>query len=301
MLEHDDSAEMIFHKPRFFTNFIAETNILNSMSSSDQHVPSSVTRDPETGAITCIHGYDPRYHRHYDIEIMYYDDKDLLIINKPCDVRIDGSTESCPTIESYLQEHFPQFPKHYLIHQLDYVTSGIHCWALSKRMAGIGGKAFSNRRVKKTYTAIVKGHVEKDDFKINKPIAERLDNDKFMCIGDANNPGRESLTHVKVRKRGYFKEEKVTLLELSPHTGRRHQLRVHLASIGHPILRDVQYEDPVSWDAGRTMLHAWKLHLPLAHDEVHDLETENPFEQLVTDHPVLYGPAPAPFFSCTIL
>lgn len=93
-----------------------------------------------------IKGRDPRYDREYEIEVIYYDSQDLLIINKPFNVRIDGDTSNCPTskqfdlkptiVEYYLKLNFPQFKKHYLIHQLDYVTSGIHCWGLSKEMAG---------------------------------------------------------------------------------------------------------------------------------------------------------------------
>lgn len=89
--------------------------------------------------------------------------------------------------------------------------------------------------------------------------------------------------------------EKVTLLELSPHTGRRHQLRVHLASIGHPILRDVAYEDPVSWYAGRTMLHAMKLHLPLQKGFEIDVTTPNPFSELIKEEP-MESTSQAPIF-----
>ena len=91
------------------------------------------------------------------------------------------------------------------------------------------------------------------------------------------------MTIVTVLKRGYFYNEPVTLLQLNPHTGRRHQLRVHLASIGHPIIGDYTYEHPLTEKAERTMLHAWKLYLPWDKERKFNLETVNPFEGLLTE------------------
>lgn len=78
--------------------------------------------------------HDARYNRDFTIKIIYHDEN-LIIINKPHDIRVDGSTLLSPTIESSLMNEFPEYTKLYLLHQLDYVTSGIHCWGLNKLIA----------------------------------------------------------------------------------------------------------------------------------------------------------------------
>ncbi|KNC98608.1 uncharacterized protein SPPG_06289 [Spizellomyces punctatus DAOM BR117] len=253
-----------------------------------------------------VPGYDPRYQRNYDIEVLYYQPDTYLITNKPWDLRIDGDTTSCPTSESLLYAHFTEHKKLYLLHQLDYVTSGVHCWGLSKKAASVAGKCFVRRQVKKTYSALVKGHIVEDDFLIDKPLTDDPTDEKRVIVADGTeeNPGKPSETRVQVLKRGYFLTYPVTHVMLSPRTGRRHQLRVHLASIGHPIIGDPAYERPHTEEAFRTMLHSWKLELPVPGDQPLKFEASEPFEILVKDEPgnwdaipkriPLIDPAPSP-------
>ncbi|ORX42085.1 pseudouridine synthase [Piromyces finnis] len=230
-----------------------------------------------------IPGFDPRYNRHFKIPIIYHDEN-FIIVNKPYDIRIDGEIKECQTEESLILSKYPEYKgKLKLIHQLDYATSGIHCWALNKNAARKSTKSFSQHRVKKTYVAVVRGHIEKDKFEIEKPIAKDPNHERRMMIGTEENPGKEAKTIVEVVKRGVFhpilcdsldnnnetkdKEKdlvmEATLVKLYPHTGRTHQLRVHLQSIGHPIIGDYNYEEPFT-DHERMMLHAWKINMPLS-------------------------------------
>ncbi|KAI8918336.1 pseudouridine synthase, partial [Powellomyces hirtus] len=221
-------------------------------------------------------------HRDYNIDVLYYKPDTYLITNKPWDLRIDGDTTSCPTAESLLYSHFPQHEKLYLLHQLDYVTSGVHCWGLSKAAAGEAGKLFMSRDVKKTYSALVQGHVEQDNFVIDKPLVDDPSEDrKRVYVAEEEGKGKECQTHVEVVKRGYFHHVPVTHVKLSPVTGRRHQLRVHLQSVGHPIVGDYTYEQPLTEQAFRTMLHSWKLELPIPGQAPLRFEAPEPFAELI--------------------
>ncbi|TPX66694.1 hypothetical protein SpCBS45565_g04254 [Spizellomyces sp. 'palustris'] len=269
---------------------------------------NTTTLSPSPNPSIVVPGYDPRYQRNYDIEVLYYQPDTYLITNKPWDVRIDGDTTSCPTSESLLYAHFTEHKKLYLLHQLDYVTSGVHCWGLSKKAASVAGKCFVRRQVKKTYSALVKGHIVEDNFLIDKPLTDDPTDEKRVIVADGTeeNPGKLSETRVQVLKRGYFLTYPVTHVMLSPRTGRRHQLRVHLASIGHPIIGDPAYERPHTEEAFRTMLHSWKLELPVPGDQPLRFEASEPFEILVKDEPgnwdaipkriPLLDPAPSPSY-----
>ncbi|KAJ3128879.1 RNA pseudouridylate synthase domain-containing protein 1 [Nowakowskiella sp. JEL0407] len=206
-------------------------------------------------------------------------------------------------VESTLILHYPQYKKLYLVHQLDFVTSGIHIWALSKRSASKAGKLFLLRKVRKTYVAVLRGWVSNDWMLISKNIAKEDESGRRMCVGDRDNPGKAAVTELTVLRRGYLDPElpspptrieedpsianyvpkdplPVTMVQLQPITGRTHQLRVHTASISHPIIGDYLYETPYTEYAPRTMLHAWKLWFPYPGNEM-QLETNNPFADWV--------------------
>jgi tRNA pseudouridine32 synthase/23S rRNA pseudouridine746 synthase len=107
------------------------------------------------------------------------------------------------------------------------------------------------------------------------------------------NTGKPAQTHIRVVQRGYYryKEEKsgleqvipVTKVSLSPISGRRHQLRLHLKYIGHPIVGDFNYEQQYT-DTFRMMLHAHKIVLPLPGRDPLEVSALDPFEDLVTEH-----------------
>ncbi|KAI8621448.1 pseudouridine synthase [Chytriomyces sp. MP71] len=221
-----------------------------------------------------LRGYDARYKREFRIQILYYNPRTFLIIDKPYDVRIDGPNDESPTIQDILNRSFPYHcegtNKIRLVHQLDHVTSGVHVWGLDRIATRHACSLFEQRKVRKTYTALVGGWLQRDESVIEAPIAEMPNDDrKRMCVGTPDNPGRPAKTHLRVIRRGYMRFPgsgrviRVTLCELKPESGRRHQLRVHMAGIGHAIVGDVLYEKPFSTDSPRTMLHANKLFMPL--------------------------------------
>ncbi|KAI9023699.1 pseudouridine synthase [Phycomyces nitens] len=189
-------------------------------------------------------------------------------------------------VHTIIANQFPEIPKLRNVHQLDYATSGIYVLALNKKAAGEASKLFRERTVKKTYLAIVQGHLALDSYTVDQPIGDDPSHDFRMKIVSDGKPAQ---THVKVLERSYYRyreeetgEErciKATKVQLSPITGRRHQLRVHLKSLGYPIVGDYNYEAQYT-DTFRMMLHAHKIILPLKKQEI-AVDANDPFIDLL--------------------
>eukprot|EP00741_Cyanophora_paradoxa_P009161 tig00001471_g8872.t1 len=219
-------------------------------------------------------------------------DDDYLVTNKPADVRIDGEY---PDMYTLIKRQLPDvdIKQVRLCHQLDYATSGILLFGRSRKAAGEAQQAFERRRTKKKYLAVLRGHVEEDTMVINAPIADNPnDKDQFrMIVGTAEVPGKSAETALTVLERGTFRGAPATRVLLEPHTGRRHQLRVHMLHIGHPIVGDATYTDDRTTE--RMFLHAWQLTVPMAKREL-VLSTPDPFEHaLDRPTPPAAGPSAA--------
>jgi RluA family pseudouridine synthase len=141
-----------------------------------------------------------------------------------------------------------------IVHRLDRATSGVIIGAKNPRALSFLQKQFSQRKVKKTYTAVVEGQPQPSEAIIDMPI-ER--NPKAPATFRTGQNGKPAVTHYQVLQTG----AKHSLLELKPETGRTHQLRVHLAKIGHPIVGDPLYGHGAYGD--RLFLHAQQLELTL--------------------------------------
>lgn len=136
-------------------------------------------------------------------------------------------------------------------------TSGIFLMALTKAAQSDLGKQFQERITEKTYIARVSGHPENDAGLIDLPLRCDWPNRPRQMV--CYDHGKPSQTHWHVLKR---EENNYTRLELKPITGRSHQLRVHLATIGHPILGDPFYANEASFKAAeRLQLHAETLRI----------------------------------------
>jgi len=155
------------------------------------------------------------------------------------------------------------------VHRLDMDTSGLMIFAKSKHAQRTLSQAFEKRSVDKTYEARVEGHLEEATGTIDKAIARYSLN---RPIRHLDPEGRSAITHWSVLNR----EAQTTRLKLVPETGRSHQLRLHLASLGHPILGDAFYGN--SENHARLCLHAKTL--SFAHpgtDKTVQFETQTPF------------------------
>lgn len=189
------------------------------------------------------------------LELVYCDDS-LLVANKPAGLlAVPGRGEDKQDcLSARLQR---QFPDSLIVHRLDMATSGLMVFARGLEMQRRLSLMFSARKVKKRYVAVVAGTLQPSSGEVNLPIAADWPNRPLRKI-DADS-GKPSLTRYRV----LLKSSDRTRVDLEPVTGRTHQLRVHMAAIGHPILGDALYGDVAS--ASRLMLHACSLafHHPL--------------------------------------
>lgn len=143
------------------------------------------------------------------------------------------------------------FPTATIVHRLDMATSGILIMALNKPAHVHLSRQFENRLTSKTYFARVFGHIEEDSGKIDLPLICDWPNRPKQMVDHEN--GKPSQTHWQVTQR----DAKSTLVELTPITGRSHQLRVHMLALGHPILGDRLYaHEAAKINNPRLCLHA---------------------------------------------
>lgn len=137
-----------------------------------------------------------------------------------------------------------------IVHRLDKDTSGVIIVAKNDKSHIELSKQIQNRAVKKTYYALVRGNIVENEATINMPIGRSSKDRKKMAV---SKEGKEAITHFQVLKRwGEF-----TLLKVNIETGRTHQIRVHLAQIGHPVVGDEVYSNGKNpFGVQGQMLHA---------------------------------------------
>jgi 23S rRNA pseudouridine1911/1915/1917 synthase len=166
--------------------------------------------------------------------LIIFEDEDFIAVNKPSGVLVipDRFDKAKENLYDSLNE---KYGKIWIIHRLDRDTSGIVVFAKNPEAHRDLSMKWEAGEVSKTYYALVSGGVPDDHGSINKPIAP-LKKKKGVMVVDKKN-GKKSVTNYRVMER--FKG--FTLVEAMPKTGRTHQIRVHLAYIGHPIAGDVLY------------------------------------------------------------
>ena len=196
------------------------------------------------------------------IPILYEDD-DCIVMNKPSGMltHAPGTINSEATVATFLREKLVDIegPRGGVVHRLDRATSGVIIGAKTAKALSFLQKQFADRQVKKAYTAIISGHIEPTEAIIDMPIERNPRAPATFRVGPN---GKSAQTHYKVLEHG----AKNDLLELRPATGRTHQLRVHLAQRGHPIIGDPLYGKGKPGD--RLYLHAKQLELTLPNGEI---------------------------------
>lgn len=206
-------------------------------------------------------------------QILYEDDH-LLLVNKPSGLlSVPGRhPQNRDSLISRLQVKWPQA---LIVHRLDMDTSGIMVIALSKEAHSNLSKQFERRQVSKTYEAIVQGIPHPEESTIDLPLITDWPNRPLQKVCFEN--GKPSLTRYKVLE--VDEDASLSTLLLVPETGRSHQLRLHLETIGHPILGDNFYApDNVRSLSSRLLLHAKTLTLKHpATDETVEGLAQTPF------------------------
>jgi len=197
--------------------------------------------------------------------LVMYEDAEILALNKPAGLSSQGGRGQVHTLDELLWAFAkPGKARPRLIHRLDRDTSGVILTAKTKPAAGFLGKALMARRFAKTYLAIVTpGAPEPRGGRIDQPLRrDEQGREAYMRPCPADHPDAESAVS---RYRTLKDVPGAALLELDPETGRMHQLRVHLASIGRPIAGDARYGGALvvgGQAVPRLMLHATALKFP---------------------------------------
>ena len=186
-------------------------------------------------------------------EILYIDN-DLMIVNKPAGLlSVPGrGIEKQDCLISRIQSKYPEA---LIVHRLDLPTSGILLLARSPEVHRKLSLLFQNKDVSKEYTAVVSGIVLQQIGEIDLPLITDWPNRPMQMVD--HEIGKPSLTRYQVLDLN--KEQNTTRLKLTPITGRSHQLRVHLLSIGHIIIGDGLYSDIEAKKKLRLHLHANKI------------------------------------------
>jgi RluA family pseudouridine synthase len=197
--------------------------------------------------------------------LVVHEDAEVLALNKPAGLSSQGGRGQVHTLDELLWAFVkPSGARPRLVHRLDRDTSGVILSARSKPAAGFLGKALMARRFRKTYHAIVApGAPEPVKGEIQQALRrEEIGREAYMRACADDHPDAESAL---TRYRTLAVSPEAALVELEPVTGRMHQLRVHLASIGRPIAGDVRYGGALTLGgrpASRLLLHAAKLSFP---------------------------------------
>lgn len=198
-----------------------------------------------------------------DIDLpVIYEDENVLVINKPEGVisHSRGRYWNEPSVASFVRQKTglaggrdTRSDRAGIVHRLDRATSGVMICAKNSSAMAFLQKQFASRSVRKIYVAVVSGPLEPDAAIIDMPIERNPKLPSTFRVGSNGKPAKTQYSTIEAVGR-------YSVLKLEPQTGRTHQLRVHLAQLGHPILGDVLYGGEI---ADRLCLHALSISIRL--------------------------------------
>ncbi|GIU37297.1 bifunctional tRNA pseudouridine(32) synthase/23S rRNA pseudouridine(746) synthase RluA [Shewanella colwelliana] len=204
-----------------------------------------------------------------------YQDKDILVVNKPSGL-LSVPGRKAAYHDSVYARVLADHPNAQIVHRLDMATSGIIVVALRRSAERELKRQFRERETKKTYYARVAGYVKQTMGTVDLPLICDWPNRPKQKVD--HKIGKSSTTHFEVISRA----KRSSLVKLTPITGRSHQLRVHMMALGHPILGDNFYADPLAKRlAARLLLHAQSLTIKHPYSgESMTFSTEIPFTDI---------------------
>jgi 23S rRNA pseudouridine955/2504/2580 synthase len=211
--------------------------------------------------------------------MIIFEDKDLYVLNKPPGFAVQGGSKTFQHLDGLLMGMAKKSGERpLLVHRLDRDTSGVIVVAKRRSIASALGKLFATRAVKKTYWAVVKGVPKPPQGRIDVPLlkAQGPDGDRVRA-GDKNDENAQhAITYFAVVDQA---PPITAWVSLKPVTGRQHQLRAHMAYIGHPILGDEKYDGNADMPEGiskKLHLHARRIVFPHPREGVVDISAELP-------------------------
>jgi len=216
------------------------------------------------------------------LEIIYRDEW-LVAINKPAGLLVHRSMIDRHETRFAMQMVRDQIGQHvYPIHRLDKPTSGVLLFALNSEIARSMGEQFTDRSTRKTYLAVVRGYTLESD-RLDYPLKEELDK-KSDAKADQNKAAQEAVTSYRRLATvelpypvSRYETARYSLVELTPETGRKHQLRRHMKHIFHPIVGDTTHGDGKQnslfrdrFDCHRLLLASTSLAIahPVSHEQI---------------------------------
>lgn len=220
-----------------------------------------------------------------------YEDEDILAINKPAGlvVHSDGKTEQ-HTLADWVLEKYPEtkdvgepgktstgvlVPRPGIVHRLDKETSGVMLVAKNQKAFDVLKKQFQKHQIVKKYLAFVYGEMKTKEGVIDRPIGRSSsDFRRWSAQRGARGEMREAVTHYKV----IAVRERYSLVEVSPKTGRTHQIRVHFKAINHPLVSDSLYAPNKANELGfeRLALHSEEVLFKDVNGEKHTIQAPYP-------------------------
>ena len=210
-------------------------------------------------------------------EMVIHQDAQALVLDKPPGLATQGGTRTVEHVDGLLDAlQFGADSRPKLVHRLDKDTSGALLVARTSRAAAFFAKAFSGRTARKVYWALVVGVPSIEDGMIELPIAKQPGTGGEKMHVDEEN-GQPARSRYRVIERA---GNRTAWVELQPHTGRTHQLRVHMAAIGHPIVGDGKYGGQAAFLTGgisrKMHLHARRIRVDHPDGGQIDVEAEPP-------------------------
>jgi tRNA pseudouridine32 synthase / 23S rRNA pseudouridine746 synthase len=189
-----------------------------------------------------------------DITVLHQD-RDLLILNKPADL-LTVPGRGVDKQDCLIHRTLKHYPSARIVHRLDMATSGIVIMALNHSAQAAMGSLFAQRKIKKVYIAIVAGNIAEQvstSGMVDLPLICDWENRPKQIVDTEK--GKTAQTHFK--SIAYDNKNDISLVELTPITGRSHQLRVHMLALGHPIIGDYFYApENIKRKSVRLLLHA---------------------------------------------
>jgi 23S rRNA pseudouridine955/2504/2580 synthase len=209
-------------------------------------------------------------------DMVIYEDESAFVLNKPPGLATQGGTKTTQHLDRLLDGLDDGSGRPKLVHRLDKDTSGALLVARSARSAGHFAKAFSGRKAKKIYWALVVGVPDSSEGVIDAPLAKQPGTGGEKMHVDAEH-GLAAKTRWRMIDRA---GNRAAWLELQPLTGRTHQLRAHMAAIGHPIVGDAKYGGPEAFLTGgisrKLHLHARRVAIEAPGGSTIDVKAELP-------------------------
>ncbi len=229
---------------------------------ADRIETGQVLRVPPGGALPS-RTRDPRQRRELSEDeiaraqaMAIHRDRAAIVLNKPPGLPTQGGSGVTEHVDGLLDAFAaPGAPRPRLVHRLDKDTSGVLLIAATPGSAAYFSKRFSGRSARKTYWALVAGVPDRDEGEIDLPLSKQPGTGGEKMMVDQSEHGAPARTRYRVLDRA---GNRAAWVELQPLTGRTHQLRVHMAAIGHPIVGDGKYGGP---DAFLTGSISRKMHL----------------------------------------